>query len=332
MSNISVNTITDASGGSTASINGLTPQASNMQPYNILINGSLDVWQRGTSSTATGWGYYTADRWKTNLRDGAGTASQYVLNGELNPFVYAHKLAITSAATTSPVMQQITEDSRRYKGQTVTLSFYAKASKSITLTTVYDLVWANSSNASASTGHSLTTSWQRFTVTTTLPDPSGTYNSTYDHLYTKFSYPTSDTYDVYITGVQLEVGSSASSFAHENYGDTLQKCLRYFQIWKDDGNTLGAGVWYASNQVLAAVPLQQVMRASPTVTVSAANWATVYGVGTSHESNDLSSSVDKSRINSLRLNINMATTTTAGQGAMVMLRDDNQWLKADAEL
>jgi hypothetical protein len=32
VSNISVNTITDASGGSTASINGLTPQASNMQP------------------------------------------------------------------------------------------------------------------------------------------------------------------------------------------------------------------------------------------------------------------------------------------------------------
>jgi hypothetical protein len=30
MSNLSVNTITDALGGSTASINGLTPQASNM--------------------------------------------------------------------------------------------------------------------------------------------------------------------------------------------------------------------------------------------------------------------------------------------------------------
>ena len=257
-------------------INGLTPQASNMQPYNILINGSLDVWQRGTSSTATGWGYYTADRWKTNLRDGAGTASQYVLNGELNPFVYAHKLAITSAATTSPVMQQITEDSRRYKGQTVTLSFYAKASKSITLTTVYDLVWANSSNASASTGHSLTTSWQRFTVTTTLPDPSGTYNSTYDHLYTKFSYPTSDTYDVYITGVQLEAGSTASPFAHENYGDTLQKCQRYY--WKsipaNSGNTrISMGLAYSTtntSQHSVMYPVQ--MRATPTINSLSGNY------------------------------------------------------------
>ena len=73
----------------------------------------------------------------------------------------------------------------------------------------------------------------------------------------------------------------------------------------------------ASNQVLAAVSLQQVMRASPTVTVSAADWATVYGVGTSHSTNDLTTSVDKSRVNSLRLNLLfMATTTTAGQGAM----------------
>jgi hypothetical protein len=37
VSNLSVNTITDASGGSTASINGLTPQASNMAGTNLQI-------------------------------------------------------------------------------------------------------------------------------------------------------------------------------------------------------------------------------------------------------------------------------------------------------
>jgi hypothetical protein len=34
----------------------------------------------------------------------------------------------------------------------------------------------------------------------------------------------------YITGVQLEAGSTASPFAHENYSDTLQKCQRYYEI------------------------------------------------------------------------------------------------------
>jgi len=34
----------------------------------------------------------------------------------------------------------------------------------------------------------------------------------------------------YITGVQLEAGSTASPFAHENYSDTLQKCQRYYTV------------------------------------------------------------------------------------------------------
>jgi len=33
----------------------------------------------------------------------------------------------------------------------------------------------------------------------------------------------------YITGVQLEVGTNASDFEHESYGETLKKCHRYFQ-------------------------------------------------------------------------------------------------------
>jgi hypothetical protein len=53
MSNISVNTITDASGGSTASINGLTPQASNMQPFNRIINGAMTIDQRNAGASVT---------------------------------------------------------------------------------------------------------------------------------------------------------------------------------------------------------------------------------------------------------------------------------------
>jgi hypothetical protein len=35
----------------------------------------------------------------------------------------------------------------------------------------------------------------------------------------------------YITGVQLEVGSVATDFEHEDYGTTLAKCQRYFRSW-----------------------------------------------------------------------------------------------------
>ena len=79
---------------------------------NLIINGDFSIWQRGTSSTSTGWGYHTADRWNTTLRDGAGTMSQYDMGAELRPFTYALKTAITSAATSSPAIQQKIEDIR----------------------------------------------------------------------------------------------------------------------------------------------------------------------------------------------------------------------------
>jgi len=195
---------------------------------NRIINGSMTIWQRSISSTSTGWGYYTADRWNTNLRDGAGTMSQYDMGSELQPFVYAFKTAMTSAASSNPVVQQKIEDSRGFKNQTVTFSFYAKASKAITVDTVFDLLWANSSNATTAQSNSITTSWQRFTYTVTLPNPSGSYNATYDHLYCRFSLPISDTYEFYITGVQLEVGDVATPFEHRSFGDELARCQRYY--------------------------------------------------------------------------------------------------------
>jgi len=71
----------------------------------------------------------------------------------------------------------------------------------------------------------------------------------------------------YITGVQLEVGDTVTSYEHRSYGDELQKCQRYFQkvayataSGSGDGTTLAA-VWSRFNTP---------MRAGPTITVSGA--------------------------------------------------------------
>ena len=68
MSSISVNTITDASGGSTTSINGFTPSVSNMAGRNRIINGDMRIDQRNAgasvaaspSANTSTWG---VDRW-----------------------------------------------------------------------------------------------------------------------------------------------------------------------------------------------------------------------------------------------------------------------------
>lgn len=68
----------------------------------------------------------------------------------------------------------------------------------------------------------------------------------------------------YITGCKLEVGSSATPFLHESYGETLMKCQHYFykynkQIWGLQVSRLGAT--YARTPITHPVP----MRAAPSI-------------------------------------------------------------------
>ena len=72
-----------------------------------------------------------------------------------------------------------------------------------------------------------------------------------------------------ITGVQLEVGSTASLYAHESYADTLRKCQRYyFKMTADDpnvGNSMFAVGWANSaNQCIGIIHYPQSLRDAPT--------------------------------------------------------------------
>jgi hypothetical protein len=68
----------------------------------------------------------------------------------------------------------------------------------------------------------------------------------------------------YVTGVQLEVGSQATSFDFRDYGRELILCQRYFQLAP---TTQGASSAVDQTQFLCAVPLWTPMRTSPTSTL-----------------------------------------------------------------
>jgi hypothetical protein len=74
----------------------------------------------------------------------------------------------------------------------------------------------------------------------------------------------------YITGVQLEVGSTATSFEYINYQQELAMCQRYFYKLGGTGvNTrLGVGHYEDSTAVRGAIPFPVTMRAIPTATAS----------------------------------------------------------------
>jgi hypothetical protein len=306
MSNISVNTITDASGGSTASINGLTPQASNMQPFNRIINGAMTVDQRNagaSQATSADFGAYTTDRfYARHVTDGALTFQQ--VTDAPTGFINSLKITVTTADSS------IASTQRAWVAQyieglnvsdlawgtasaiNVTLSFWVKSS----VTGIYCCSIINSAN---NRGHPVNytinsvNTWEQKTVTIS-GDTSGTWLTT-NGIGLRVYFPvTAGTYyqgtnsawnaseamctssqtnlmatsgaTFYITGVQLEAGSSASSFAYENYSDTLQKCQRYYHLLASYGvGGYGSGV---SESIFASYQFKVNMRASPTVTIT----------------------------------------------------------------
>jgi hypothetical protein len=75
----------------------------------------------------------------------------------------------------------------------------------------------------------------------------------------------------YITGVQLEVGSSATGYEYENYTSLLNKCYRYFQSIAYTANTMiTSGLCDVTTGCQAAISLLQTMRTAPTITLPAA--------------------------------------------------------------
>ena len=72
--------------------------------------------------------------------------------------------------------------------------------------------------------------------------------------------------EFYITGVQLEIGETATPFEHEDIGTTLAKCQRYFEILEWQG-VVGNGNSYSTAQFQGCNQHWKVnKRANPTIT------------------------------------------------------------------
>ena len=78
----------------------------------------------------------------------------------------------------------------------------------------------------------------------------------------------------YITGVQLEAGSSATEFEHRQYGTELQLCQRYYQDFANGLSvSLMAFKYTPNNGHWLTLVFNPRLRASPTITSS--SWAAV---------------------------------------------------------
>ncbi len=77
--------------------------------------------------------------------------------------------------------------------------------------------------------------------------------------------------ELYITGIQLEAGTSASEFEFLPYDMNLQRCQRYYFVQCDGSvsaaQDIGIGTYYTSTDLRASFSFPTTMRATPTLEV-----------------------------------------------------------------
>lgn len=82
--------------------------------------------------------------------------------------------------------------------------------------------------------------------------------------------------EFYLTGVQLEEGSTATDFEHRSFGEELSLCQRYYQrISGTHGSTQGLGTGFGSSSTLTTVdifpPVKELLRDQSAISFSAAS-------------------------------------------------------------
>jgi hypothetical protein len=224
---------------------GLRYTAGNPIP-NPTLNSCFDVWQRGVTFTPAN-SAYTADRWAYFGQNSTNFTVERVATSDTTnlPFVqYAARVKRASGATSTNQQYLVqsfeSANSIPFAGKTVTYSFYARAGANYsaasnalfayistgTGTDQNALSGYTGSATPISTTVTLTTTWQRFTVT-------GTLAATTTELATAFIYTPSGTAganDYFeVTGVQIDIGSVALPIRRN--GATIQielaACERY---------------------------------------------------------------------------------------------------------
>lgn len=233
---------------STASTTYQSLANNNAAGKNAIINGDFGIWQRGTSFTLATSTTYIADRWRS-YRDGSGatlTASQQTftpatVSGYEGTYFLRFAQTVAGSGGSYNVFTQPIEDVRTYAGQTITLSFWAKADSSRSLATnVIQNFGSGGSSAvyTSGTTMSLTTSWQRFTTTVANPSISGKTIGTGSYLDIRLDMPVNTTFTIDIWGVQLEAGSVATAFqtATGTKQGELAACQRYYWRTSATGN------------------------------------------------------------------------------------------------
>ena len=258
------------------------PSSTFVAGKNKIINGDFNVWQRGTTFSTSSYDAPVADRFFTTANS-VGTLSvtqqsftpgSAPVTGYESSYFLRYNLSQTGAGSVSNQIYTKIEDVRAFANQTLTFSFWAKASAPYNGAVFIDQFFGtggSSTNYNTVIGYpNITTSWQRFTVTGTPASLNGKTVGTGSYLRVGITFPANITGYVDTWGWQLESGSVATPFqtASGTYGGELALCQRYYIRYSSPtgtGNIRMLATGYCRNTSLfyAIVPWPVTMRTVP---------------------------------------------------------------------
>ena len=270
---------------------------------NLIINGAMNVAQRGTSGTSTA-DIYTVDRFAVG--HGSPVNAMTFEQSTDTPDNFKNSLKITagtgaSASTTgyAVLRQAIEGQNMAHLGfgtsaaEAIVLSFHVKSS----LTGTFGVSIRNQAGTRGYGGTYVINSantWEYKTVAIpadtggTWPTDSGVglhimwdlgAGSNYDiaagswtdstniigvESTVKLTETTNATF--FITGVQLEIGEQATPFEHRSFGDELLRCQRYY--YQASGANIAYATLYSDSHKMYSIFHPVKMRAIPTATVT----------------------------------------------------------------
>ena len=339
---------------------------------NRIINGSMNISQyNGTSSvTPTANGTYVIDRWSARLTQASKYSTQQLSSSP--PIGFNNYLGITSLSAYSVGSTDYFSIEQSIEGfnfqdlgfgtvnaKTFTLSFQVYSS----LTGTFGGVFYNYSGTRCypfSYTVSSANTWTTISITV-AGDTTGTWNtgnagactvsfglgagssvsgtagSWGGTLYRSVTGATSvvgtNGATFYITGVQLEVGSSATGFEYVNYQTSLANCQRYF--WKMSGNsggnaTFAAGQVYNSTDVRAVLTNPVPMRTNTTVSFTGSNFA--YANAGSVKTLGTLNAADQTAQTALLYSGAGTTIAIQGQAAFWVITNIDSYISVSAEL
>jgi len=289
---------------------------------NRIINGAMVIDQRNAGASVSSG--FTVDRWNTSFSVASKYTAQQNAGSVTPPVGFTNYLGITSSsaytvgASENFAIQQPIEGYNiadlgwgTANAKTITLSFQIRSS----LTGTFGGAILNSAqNRSYPFSYTISSAntWTSISVTI-AGDTSGTWLTTNGvGMYVFFGLGVGSTYSgtagawagttyysstgatsvvgtngatFYITGVQLEVGSSATGFEYRQYGQELQLCQRYYQVLAKGTSTslIGSSSYFSSTRADGVMFFPCSMRGTPTFSiVSGAGYYRCYLAGSSN--------------------------------------------------